>query len=132
VRDPIERVVSSYYHRLREPDWRHPVCRELHEKKLSLLEFAHLDLVRNEMARFFGSKRPRDFAFVGQTEKFDRSMAHFLAAFRFGSVPIPKENCNPARQSERYDLDPSTRRKLCELNELDLAIYGEACALGFG
>ncbi len=43
VRDPVERVISSYFHRLRDPDWQHPVTRELHEKKLTLVDFASLN-----------------------------------------------------------------------------------------
>lgn len=32
VRDPVERVDSSYSHHLRHPGWRRPVNREIHEK----------------------------------------------------------------------------------------------------
>jgi len=59
VRDPVERVISSYHHRLRDPDPQHPVCHELHDRKLSLTQYASLPLVRNEMTRYFGSKNQR-------------------------------------------------------------------------
>jgi hypothetical protein len=127
VRDPVERVISSYYHRLRGPDWLHPVDRELHAKKLSLVEFAALDLMRNEMARFFGGKQPKDFAFIGQTEKFESSLDDFLRQFGFGQVPAPRENCNPLRTAERYEVDYKTREEIAALNEQDLLIYDQIC-----
>ena len=130
VRDPVERVVSSYYHRLRDPDWQHPVTRELHEKKLSVVEFAALDLMRNETARFFGSKRPADFAFIGRMETFEVSLARFLREFGFGEVAIPRENCNPACANGHYPLDPATREKIMALNERDLEIYQAVCRAG--
>jgi hypothetical protein len=127
VREPVERVISSYYHRLRAPDWQHPVSRELHEKKLSLVEFAALDLMRNEIARFFGSKEPEDFAFIGLTETFEDSLARFLRQFGFaGASVIPRENCNPERRQESYSIDEGVRKEIARLNENDCLIY-EAC-----
>jgi hypothetical protein len=129
VRDPVERVVSSYFHRLREPDWQHPVTRELHEKKLSLVEFAALELMRNEMARYFCGKSPGDFAFIGRMETFETSLARFLREFGFGRVAIPRENCNPERKTGRYLLDWETWRKIAAMNEQDLELYHYICRL---
>ena len=127
VRDPIERVISSYHHRLREPDWTHPVTRELHERKLSLVQFAALELMRNEMSRYFGSRRPEDFSFIGITEDFEASFERFLRRFNFRRVAIPRDNCNPHRTTERYDIDPETRRAIAALNEQDVSLYREIC-----
>jgi hypothetical protein len=127
VRDPVERVISSYYHRLREPDWLHPVDRELHANNLSLVEFAALDLMRNEMARFFGNKQPEDFAFIGQTERFESSLDEFLRLFGLDPVPARRENCNPCRTAERYAVDDATRREIAVLNERDILIHEKIC-----
>lgn len=123
VRDPVERVVSSYFHRLREPDWQHPVTRELHEKKLSLVEFASIELMRNEMARYIGARPIEDFAFIGLVEAFEDSLAWFCRKFGFARTAIPRENCNPERQTNRYAIDAATRRKIAALNEQDFEIY---------
>lgn len=123
VRDPVERVVSSYFHRLREPDWQHPVTRELHEKKLTLVEFAALELMRNEMARYLGGQPIEDFAFIGRVEAFAESMAWFFREFGFSRTAIPRENCNPARHTSRYPIDATTRLKITALNEQDFEIY---------
>ncbi|MBS0663268.1 MAG: sulfotransferase family 2 domain-containing protein [Verrucomicrobia bacterium] len=126
VRDPVERVVSSYFHRLRDPDWRHPVCVELHRQKLSVEKYAELDLVRNEMARFMGTKRPQDFAFIGLVEEIDVSMGRFFEQFDLPRVDVPRENVNPERRTNRYDLTESARARILELNAEDAAIY-ETC-----
>lgn len=123
VRDPVERVVSSYFHRLREPDWQHPVTRELHEKKLSLVEFAALKLMRNEMARYIGGRQVEDFSFIGRVEAFDESLAWFLREFGFNRTAIPRENCNPERLTSRYAIDAATRIRIAALNERDYEIY---------
>ena len=125
VRDPVERVISSYYHRLRSPDWLHPVDRELHARKLSLVEFAALDLMRNEMTRYFGAKQPGDFAFIGQTERFESSLDEFLRRFGFGRIRARRENCNPGRMAERYPVDDRTRQEIAALNEQDIRLHGK-------
>lgn len=123
VRNPVERVASSYFHRLRDPDWRHPVSRELHEKKLSIVEYARLELVRDEMARYFGTKKPGDFAFIGLVEDIDASMAQFFECFDLPPVPIPRENINPLRRKCLYELSETERREILELNQKDMEIY---------
>ena len=123
VRNPVERVASSYYFRLRNPDWKHPVCVELHEKKLSLLEYAGLELVRNEMTRFFGQKQPADFAFIGLVEEIESSMTVFFDRFELHPVPIPRDNYNPDRQNAYYDLSEGERRQILELNQADWDLY---------
>jgi len=123
VRDPVERVVSSYFHRLREPDWEHPVTRELHEKKLTLLQFAAIKLMRNEMARYIGDRQIEDFAFIGRVEAFEDSLACFCREFGFNPINVPHENCNPERHTSRYGIDEATRRKIAALNEKDVEIY---------
>jgi hypothetical protein len=122
VRDPIERVVSSYYHRLRDPDLRHPATREIHERKLSLLEYAELPLARNEMTTFFGKRTPEDFAFIGLVEEFSRSLGVMTRVLGLPSVEPRRDNANPAGTG-RYDLSSATRARLQVLNEQDIVLY---------
>lgn len=125
VRDPVERVVSSYYHRLRDPDWQHPVCHELHSKKLSLVEYAALPLVRNEMAHFFGGRKPEEFFFIGVVEEFERSLAHLTRLLEIRAAPVRHDNVNPDKKTARYELDPAIRREIGALNEKDTELYGQ-------
>ena len=129
VRDPVERVISSYHHRLRDPDPKHPVCHELHEKKLSLTEYAALPLVRNEMTRYFGSKKPEDFHFIGIVEEFERSLR--LMAQLLG-IPAPtsrRDNVNPEKLSGCYQPDPAVRRAILAVNEQDADLYADCVRL---
>ncbi len=126
VRDPVERVVSSYYHRLRDPDPQHPVCRELHQKKLSLVDYAALPLVQNEMTRFFGSKQPEDFAFIGVVEDFAQSLEAMKRFLGIAEAPLRRDNVNPEKQIEYYALDPRVRREIERSNVRDLDLY-EKC-----
>lgn len=123
VRDPVDRVLSSYYYRLREPDWQHPVCRQLHEEKLDIIEYARLELVRNEMARFMGTLRPEDFDFIGITERFEQSLAWFCQRFNLPKHPVRRDNCNPDHVGTRYVLKPEIRAEILRLNEADEEIY---------
>jgi Sulfotransferase family len=125
VRDPVERVVSSYHHRLRDPDWQHPVCHELHQKKLSLVEYAALPLVRNEMATFMGTKQPADFWFIGIMEHFERSFRLMTDLLGIKEAPLRRDNVNPDKKMERYELAPEVRAEIWRLNALDAAIYEE-------
>ena len=125
VRDPVDRVASSYYHRLRDPDPRNRVSRMVHEEGLSLLEFAELPEARNEMAWFMGRKRPADFTFIGVTEHFDISMKVFCREF---GVPLPavrRDNCNPSREPDGYALKSEIRARISALNQVDGEIYDE-------
>lgn len=128
VRDPVERVASSYYHRLRDPDPRNYVSRMLHEKNLTLCEYAELPEARNEMAHFMGRKRPADFAFIGITEHFAETMGGFCHQFGLPPAPVRRDNCNPTRASARYPLSPEERAHLVALNEVDAGIYAECLA----
>jgi len=131
VRDPVERVVSSYYHRLRDPDWRHPVCRDLHERRLSLSEYASLPLVRNEMTAYFASKKPRDFLCIGIVEKFEPSLERMAQLLGIPEVKPRRDNVNPAKVTEFYELTPFVRREIEALNEQDLVLY-EDCLRVWG
>ncbi len=123
VRDPVERVVSSYYHRLRAHDWQHPVCQELHAKKLSVGEYAALPEVRNEMSHFFGSKQPEDFHFIGLMEEFDVSFACMTKILGLPPAAARRDNVNPEKKSANYELDCSVRRAILQLNEQDVNLY---------
>ncbi len=125
VRDPVERVISSYHHQLREPDMNHSVCRELHDRKLSLTEYATLPLMRNEMTRYFGSKKPEDFLFIGIVEEFEPSLAVMAELLGF-AVPRPRrDNVNPEKPADRYELDPAVRREILAVNEQDADLYAD-------
>jgi len=127
VRHPVDRLVSNYHHFLRSPDMRDDCCRALHERRLSLRQFADLEWMRNEASRYLASKPVGDFEFVGIAERFEESVGKFCRAFGFRHpARIPRENLNPERVGERYDIDPGDFAYIAERNAADLAWYEEA------
>ena len=127
VRHPVERLVSNYHHFLRTPDMRDDCCRALYEQKLSLRQFADLEWMRNEAGRYLANKPVEDFEFIGIAERFDASIQHFCRIFGFRNVlKIPRENLNPYRKTERYQISPEDFAYILERNATDLAWYARA------
>ena len=102
-------------------------CRALYEQKLSLRQFADLEWMRNEAGRYLANKPVEDFEFIGIAERFDASIQHFCRIFGFRNVlKIPRENLNPYRKTERYQISPEDFAYILERNETDLAWYARA------
>jgi Sulfotransferase family len=128
LRDPVERVISQYLHWQRRPDRGHTISRLLHERQLTLVQFAELDVVRNLQSRYFGDMRLDDFWFVGVQERYDDELAAFYAKLDLAPRPIHARNVNPEKQTGKgYDVSPADRARLEALNELDRRLYD--CAL---
>jgi hypothetical protein len=124
LRDPVERVASHYHYWRREPDPKNATCRKLLEEDLSLVSFAALPEMREVHRRFLGGVPLEAFAFVGITEHFDEGMARFRRLFCPGvTVEAGRQNANPERKGERYDLDPGIRERIAALNPEDVALY---------
>jgi|SRR5271165_1919074 len=127
VRHPVERLVSNYQHFLRSPDMRDDCCRAVHERKLSLRQFADLEWMRNETGRYHAGKPVEDFAFIGITERFGESIGRFCRIFGYRDPRrIPRENLNPDRTTELYSLSPEDFAYILERNGADLAWYEQA------
>jgi len=127
LRHPVERVVSNYFHFLRAPDMRDDCCRALHERKLSLLEFADLEWMRNESSRYLAGKPIDDFGFVGIVEHFSESLRHFSGRFGRGrSLPEPMDNVNPWRKAPNYALSHGEYAHILVRNALDVRLYQQA------
>jgi hypothetical protein len=127
LRHPVERVISNYYHLLRQPDPRNGCCQELWARGLRLEQFAALPLMRNEMTRYLAGKPDFAFAFIGVTERFTESLRIFNATFGLSfRGPAPVENVNPHRAGKTYPVTDAVYARLEELNQADLASYRDA------
>lgn len=129
LRDPVERVVSNYHHFLRSPDMRDDCCRALHERGLSLVQFAELDWMRNEATRYLAGKPLDAFAFVGIAERFEESLDRLANRFAWGGKVVGRrDNTNPTRLADRYELTTAERERIAALNADDFGIYDQAVA----
>jgi hypothetical protein len=129
LRHPVERVTSNYHHFLRSPDMRDDCCRVLYERKLTLLQFAELDWMRNEASRYLAGKPLSDFAFVGIAEQFSESLDAFGRQFGWTpGIATRRDNTNPDRTTERYTLPEADYEEIAQLNEADMELYEQALA----
>ncbi len=130
VREPVQRVASLYHYWRREPDWRHALCRQLHQENLSLAAFARQEAARNEMTRFFGGFGPADFHFIGVFEQLAESMELFCRRFGLPRMPVAHGHRNPDRSAGGYALGAEERAEIAALNADDVRLY-QACAERF-
>lgn len=133
LRDPIKRLISHYYYwQTRKP------TNDLHkiviDNKLSLLEFAQLDEIRNFMSKYVVNHSLEDFFFVGIQEYFEEDIKILSSIMRWNNPPLP-----PAKMTNSYPeykqlvsqtlSDESLMVKLNQLNAQDIHLYQHALEL---
>lgn len=126
LREPVERLISQYNYWQRRPFRGHSVCKMLIERKLSLLEFAEIEAMRNLQSRYFHTLGIDDFWFVGVTEHFQSCVRHLYHLMEMEMQPaeVAARNTNPTKKPKSpYEVDPSTRAKLVALNSRDYKLY---------
>lgn len=127
VRDPVERVISQYYFWQRNPDLGHSICAHMLRNKLSLLEFASIDAMRNLQATYLGPKQIANFWFVGIQENFDDCIRSLYNQLGTDYAEIKIKNINPGKPLHaKYTVESEIRRKIADLNQADMAIYAAA------
>jgi len=116
LRDPVERVVSSYFQFQRSPesagesDFNARVFRE----GWSLMDFARTEEMRDHVLWHFNAVPLDEFFFIGITERFDESLRLFCHLI---GRPVPEgnltQNVNPEKQvRQQYPLPEDQRREL--------------------
>lgn len=127
LREPVQRVVSHYQYYVRLPNGPHPMCRLLHERGLSLTDFAQLEQTRNMQTRVVHGKPMSGFAFVGLTEHFPLGLQLFARIFNCPEpAGVPLINRNPERRGTSYQLSPGERELIRRCNDQDEALYRQA------
>ena len=125
-RDPYQRAVSHYEFLLRYPKLDHPWIRQFHESRPALADL--LKLFPNYQSIFLGQVAIEDFAVVGLTEQYERSVALFEAVFGRKLPPeVARGNVNPDREGDAYPIDPAVRRAIDIHHAADVELYRRAC-----
>ena len=122
LRDPVQRTISHYEYWKRVPDLRNPDCRRLIEQDLPVEDFAALPRMRNVMTRFFGSRTPRDFFFLGTVETMVESLARFNRLTGISVDAMGAENRDDDAIA-RADPSAAARQSIERLNRRDRELY---------
>ena len=124
VRDPVERVVSSYNdvvaqlrRSMKTGAKLNPSSRVLR----SLIEFARDSRCRDRQSRYFRSRAVEDFAFVGILEDYESEVLEAGRVLGWKTVPRI-----PPAGTQRVKLEgvpPDWLDEIRELNAADIALY---------
>jgi hypothetical protein len=125
-RDPYQQSVAHYYFLLRNPQRDHPEERIFHEAKMTLHDYLRWDAFHNHQSQYLGNVSVEDFAMVGLSEQFSRSIACFERIFgcRLGEERFA--NVNPDRQTGEYAIDAQIRRAVDKYRPADVELYRRA------
>ena len=132
LREPVRRLVSHYYYFKSKPSLPnpHPLHRKLHEKNLSLAEFARLPAMQNIMTtRWLRDTPLKAFDFVGVQEHFAEDLADLAGRLDWKAVTIPGANRTVHEDYNISKIDADTLKELESLNADDIRLYREALAL---
>jgi hypothetical protein len=128
-RDPIKRVVSRYHYLMKNisENANHP---KLAWKNDTLLEFAQRPSQINVMSRFIKGIELEDLFFFGFLERFDEDLSELATKLGWEHTKQVHANSNADYLSKvNTELDEMTRKKLEEINQLDMQLYHSALTL---
>ena len=121
VRSPVERTISSYYKALtKNKGRRDPHQIRLKVEKLSLIEYA--EMKANEMTEvYFNNASPADFAFIGITEQYKRSIERFEDYIGVQVKKYDKKNITKTKDF----VSAKERQIIAEIMSKDMEFYNE-------
>lgn len=128
LRDPVERIVSSYFQFQRHPESaRESEFNErIFSERWSLLEFARREEMRRQVRWYFNAVPLDEFLFIGISDRFEDSMRLFRYLFHLPPPATGPEavNINPAKKLARhYALPPAVRLELEALYDEERHLY---------
>lgn len=123
LRDPVERVISSYFYHLgRSASDDVPDPGRAKVEGLSLEAYARERRYRNQQSRILAGAPLEALGFVGVTERFEESLS--LLGF---DAALAKRSRNV--NHERPAISDALRRQIAEWNSEDLHLHARANAL---
>lgn len=125
-RDPYQQAVAHYYFLLRNPQRDHPEERIFHENKMTLQDYLSWDAFRNHTSQYLGKIPIEDFAMVGMSAEFPRSLGLFRSIFDLDLGEQRFANVNEERQGTEYEIDAETRKAVDKNRAADIELYRKA------
>jgi len=125
-RDPYQQAVSHYYFLLRNPQREHLEEKMFHEAKMTLPDYLSWDAFRDQQSQYLGSISIADFAMVGLSEEFYRSVTLFNSIFGCDLQGQSFLNVNPDHQGADYTIDDDIRKLVDKYRGGDVDLYRRA------
>jgi len=140
LRDPVERVISSYYHVLRTPDnWLYrdvaksgmtleqyvksegPIAHEARNMQTRMMAGTAWDCILDEASLKTAKENLDKCAAVGVVERFDESLVLFKR--RLGWTGLRYLKMRAGGRPRNSDISPSVLDAIRTHNELDIQLY---------
>jgi hypothetical protein len=125
-RDPYQQAVSHYCFLLRNPQREHLEEKMFHEAKMTLHDYLEWSAFHNHQSQYLGSLTIDDFAMVGLSEEFYRSVDLFNSKFGCDLKGQSFLNVNPDTEGAEYQIDRDVRKAVDKHRPADVELYRRA------
>lgn len=133
LRNPVDRIISAYVYfisNLTPPVRGRNIYREnKHRKNESLLTYASREDTRNQMSKFLEGIALEDLFFIGLQEQYATDLQELARLMDWPAVVPYQLNVAAHQTKSKLIVDAATRKKLADLNALDVDLYQRALAL---
>ena len=123
LRDPVQRVISSYFFH-KNPAIQNPIAEKVRSESMTLEEFSDMPCQKNlqtAMAGLIGRDR---FDFIGITEKFSKSIKKLSTLLSQDLELRTPENVNAKKNiGDIYTVSPETHDFIKTRNMEDIKLY---------
>ena len=138
LRNPVDRVVSNYFHLMRSKDMTKFAYRKVVENNLDLVGFSALPNMARAQSIFLRDSDINDFAIIGLTEEMGTTIkllrkvlglpAYYPTGLgRLGLIPVTNANPSKLLSQLKYGfVTRSVRKKIRQNVEEDWALYAKA------
>lgn len=136
MRDPVDRVISNYYHSMYRIRMGKAEERKMDRIDYSLMEYASLDESRNIASFQLEGCRLEELFFIGFYETIDEDfeiLKHEMLWSPYLILPHAKDGSEFKADNDCTtkpdDITPAMRDEIAALNNEDIELYREAIAL---
>ena len=133
LRNPIDRLVSHYYHLLDEADENYWLFNELSSGQMDIVDLASIEGIGNIHSKYLMGKDIMDYDFVFLSEKLPESIYHFQLLHEFqrndeymnlpGPQSIPRKNIQGSKHTKREVISDKLLCKATSLLKEDNELY---------
>ncbi len=125
VRDPFQHAVSCYEFAVRSESLPHPGHQTFKARNLSIVEL--IEMYPDHQSMYVDGVPLEEFALIAINERYEESLALFERIF---GVTVRdhrvRENFNPGRRGDAYDISPDVRRAVERHRAGDIELYRRA------